>query len=100
MLERWTAERPVTEQDLPPEEHAKAAKSRVPLAMAKALHRHAVASSPPRDTYIDPATGYSVFTGAYLKRRPCCGHRCRHCACGNVGHCRGLLRFQSIHRID
>lgn len=30
--------------------------------------------------YIDPATGYKVFTAAYLKERGyCCGSGCRHC---------------------
>ena len=82
--DRWVAERPVTEADLPPEDRAKAAKSTLPLAMAKALHRHAIKSVPQRDTYIDPDTGYSVFTGAYLKRRPCCGNACRHCPWGHA----------------
>jgi hypothetical protein len=83
--ERWDAERPVTEADLPEEAKAKALKSELPLALAKALHRHAVAKcSPPRDTYIDPASGYSVFTQAYLKRRPCCGNQCRHCPWGHA----------------
>ena len=81
---RWAAERPVTEADLPAAERARAAASTLPLAMAKALHRHALKSEPPRDTYIDPATGYSVFTQAYLKRRPCCGNGCRHCPWGHV----------------
>mgnify|MGYP001988583887 CR=1 FL=1 len=58
------------------------------LALAKALHRKAcgveVASSYPRNTYIDPDTGYSVFTAAYLKRRPCCGNGCRHCPWGHA----------------
>ena len=56
----------------------------MPLAMAKALHRHALKCDPPRHTYIDPGTGYSVFTQAYLKRRPCCGNGCRHCPWGHV----------------
>ncbi|KAK9810117.1 hypothetical protein WJX72_005060 [[Myrmecia] bisecta] len=31
-------------------------------------------------TYIDPTTGYSVFTEDYLRRKgPCCGNMCRHC---------------------
>ncbi|CAE8687978.1 unnamed protein product [Polarella glacialis] len=85
LQERWEAERPLTEADLPPEARAKASKSTVPLAMAKALHRHAVNScAPPRDTYIDPSSGYSVFTQAYLKRRPCCGNSCRHCPWGHA----------------
>lgn len=82
--ERWVAERPLTEEDLPAAVRANAAKSRVPLAIAKAIHRHAVLLDPPRDTYIDPGSGYSVFTQAYLKRRPCCGNGCRHCPWGHV----------------
>eukprot|EP00966_Prymnesium_polylepis_P203947 4724872-Prymnesium_polylepis.1 len=82
--ERWAAERPVTEVDLPEETCAQAGASKLPLAMAKALHRFAIAQSPPRDTYIDPGTGYSVFTSHYLKRRPCCGNGCRHCPWGHV----------------
>ena len=32
------------------------------------------------DYYIDPATGFLVFTAAYLLRRGyCCGNGCRHC---------------------
>jgi hypothetical protein len=31
------------------------------------------------DQYIDPATGYKVFTALYLGRRTCCGNACRHC---------------------
>lgn len=81
--EHWEAELPITEADLAEEERTKASKSRLPLAMAKALHRCAMKQDPPRDTYIDPATGYSVFTQAYLKRRPCCGNGCRHCPWGH-----------------
>jgi len=77
--EKWYAEVPLTVEDLPEEQKARALKSRLPLAVAKALHRLAMKQSPPRDTYIDPDTGYSVFTQAYLKRRSCCGNGCRHC---------------------
>ena len=28
--------------------------------------------------YIDPATGFSVFTALFLKKRACCGNRCRY----------------------
>ena len=82
--ERWEAERPLTEAELPRAERERAAKSTLPLALAKALHRHALRCAPPRDTYIDPDTGYSVFTSAYLKRRPCCGNGCRHCPWGHM----------------
>lgn len=75
--ERWEAERPVSEADLGQNDRDRAARSTLPLAMAKTLHRHALQCEPPRDTYIDPDSGYSVFTMAYLKRRPCCGNACR-----------------------
>lgn len=41
-------------------------------------HDEAVAAG--RSTYIDPLTGYSVFTEAHhLGRGECCASRCRHC---------------------
>ena len=41
-------------------------------------HDHAVASGSP--TYRDPASGYSVFTAAFLAARGyCCSSGCRHC---------------------
>jgi cob(I)alamin adenosyltransferase len=34
-------------------------------------------------TYIDPATGFTVFTElTHLKRGKCCGNKCRHCPYG------------------
>ncbi len=82
LQERWGAEVPIRESDLPDDVLDKARKSSLPGALFKALHRHAVSLQ--RDTYIDPATGYSVFTQVYLKRRPCCGNGCRHCPYGHV----------------
>lgn len=82
--ERWAAERPVSEAEISEDERARASRSPVPLALAKALHRHAMKCEPPRHTYIDPDSGYSVFTQAYLKKRPCCGNGCRHCPWGHV----------------
>ena len=35
-----------------------------------------------RQMYVDPDSGYSVFTSGYLKARPCCGNKCR-CAAGS-----------------
>jgi len=84
LQERWEAEVPLRESDLPDDVLAKAQKSSLPGALFKALHRHALSLNPARDTYIDPATGYSVFTQAYLKRRPCCGNGCRHCPYGHI----------------
>ena len=32
------------------------------------------------DSYVDPTSGYRVFTSQYLeKREDCCGCACRHC---------------------
>lgn len=43
-----------------------------------ALHEAACARG--AATYIDPETGYTVFTRlAHLKRGKCCGSACRHC---------------------
>jgi hypothetical protein len=66
LQERWKAEVPVRESDLPAEVLAKAKRSKFPGAIFKAVHRYATSIG--RDTYIDPASGYSVFTQLYLKR--------------------------------
>jgi hypothetical protein len=48
----------------------------------EALHTTACASK--AATYIDPATGYTVFTArAHSERGYCCGSQCRHCPFGN-----------------
>lgn len=45
------------------------------------LHRHAIMNK--QSTYIDPATGFTVFTElSHLKRGKCCGNMCRHCPYG------------------
>ena len=40
--------------------------------------------------YVDPGTGYSVWTRRYLEQQACCGHFCRHCPHGHtrVSHTR------------
>jgi hypothetical protein len=44
----------------------------------KEVHLAAVAAG--RDRYIDPASGYVVFTELFhLRRNKCCGSGCRHC---------------------
>jgi hypothetical protein len=41
---------------------------------------HAAAVAEGRPTYRDPATGWQVFTAAYLADRgTCCDTGCRHC---------------------
>jgi hypothetical protein len=43
-----------------------------------ALHNKAIENN--EDTYIDPETGYQVFTAKFLlERENCCGCDCRHC---------------------
>ncbi|MBO9667517.1 MAG: hypothetical protein J7501_11980 [Bdellovibrio sp.] len=38
-------------------------------------------------SYIDPRTGYTVFTEhSHLKRGSCCGSGCRHCPWKNIKH--------------
>lgn len=45
-------------------------------------HRRAVAAGD--DSYVDPATGFDVFTAAYLAERgSCCDTGCRHCPYGD-----------------
>ena len=51
-------------------------------ATVSLLHR--IACERGYEQYVDPATGYSVFTALQLKTRPCCGHGCRHCPYGHV----------------
>jgi Family of unknown function (DUF5522) len=47
---------------------------------AVARERHERACAEHRPTYIDPDTGFTVFTAHYLKQRgSCCGSGCRHC---------------------
>jgi ABC-type Fe3+-hydroxamate transport system substrate-binding protein/diphthamide synthase (EF-2-diphthine--ammonia ligase) len=46
---------------------------------------HAAAVAAGKETYEDPATGYSVFTSlAHESRGKCCGSGCRHCAFDHV----------------
>ncbi len=46
-------------------------------------HRLAVAQG--FNTYVDPATGYNVFTAeAHKKRGVCCGNSCRHCPFNHI----------------
>ena len=43
-----------------------------------AAHQHALDAG--EDGYLDPVTGYFVFTAAYLAARgTCCDTGCRHC---------------------
>jgi hypothetical protein len=47
---------------------------------AEILARHAAAVAAGRSTYLDPATGYTVFTAPALAATGgCCDSGCRHC---------------------
>lgn len=47
------------------------------------LHQDACKNQ--KRTYIDPVTGYNVFTEfAHRKRGRCCGSACRHCPYGQI----------------
>lgn len=46
---------------------------------------HNLACINQEDTYIDPSTGFKVFTSHYLKKKKkCCGNKCRHCPWNHV----------------
>ena len=46
---------------------------------------HEIACRKGEPLYTDPATGYSVMTRDYLlKRKKCCGNKCRHCPYGHI----------------
>ena len=46
-------------------------------------HEEALAAG--AHTYVDPTTGYLVFTELFHKARgTCCGSGCRHCPYGHV----------------
>lgn len=45
------------------------------------LHREACKRA--LDTYIDPESGFEVFTAHHLRTRECCGSTCRHCPWGH-----------------
>ncbi len=50
----------------------------------KARHEHALRDGRPE--YLDPETGFKVFTEVYhLRRGSCCGAGCRHCPYGQEG---------------
>ncbi|XP_026199116.1 uncharacterized protein C1orf53 homolog isoform X2 [Anabas testudineus] len=50
------------------------------------IHRvHTQACEAKKQMYIDPSSGYKVFTEyAHLQRGKCCGSACRHCPYGQV----------------
>ena len=75
------AQKPLTADDLP----ADAVAGKSARQLIGVLHREAVARE--LDMYVDPLSGYPAFTAHYLRRRDCCGNRCRHCPWGhkNVG---------------
>ncbi|KAI8912020.1 hypothetical protein DFJ77DRAFT_86093 [Powellomyces hirtus] len=66
----------------------------------QAVHDSAVEQG--KETYEDPATGYSVFTTlAHKNRGYCCGNKCRHCPFEyeNVGHPKRTQQQATEHKI-
>jgi hypothetical protein len=57
------------------------------LKMMNKLNKKAIEEG--KSMYIDPDTGYRVFTSEYLSKRPCCGNICRHCP---YGHIKGTVK--------
>ena len=54
--------------------------SRTDAAYDAVVRAHDAALETGADTYVDPGSGLSVLTAAYLLRRgTCCGSGCRHC---------------------
>ncbi|XP_055966789.1 uncharacterized protein C1orf53 homolog [Sorex fumeus] len=54
-------------------------------AERRIVELHAAACAAGQLNYMDPATGYLVFTQlAHLQRGSCCGSACRHCPYGQV----------------
>ncbi|XP_056133795.1 uncharacterized protein C1orf53 homolog [Lampris incognitus] len=51
-----------------------------------AIHKaHKEACEAKEQMYVDPSSGYKVFTEyAHLQRKKCCGSACRHCPYGQV----------------
>jgi len=46
---------------------------------------HSKACENKEETYIDPNSGYMVFTTySHLKRGKCCGSKCRHCPYNHI----------------
>jgi hypothetical protein len=91
----WDANQPLSMQDVQEKAGAgdekalkalanieKLADEKRPQARWAMLHR--MANSLGREQYIDPVTGYIVFTATFLRKRPCCGNGCRHCPYGHV----------------
>ncbi|ETW08811.1 cobyrinic acid a,c-diamide synthase [Aphanomyces invadans] len=51
---------------------------------------HRVACERGYRQYVDPGSGYTVFTSVYLKERACCGYKCRHCPWGHKNVPKGV----------
>jgi iron complex transport system substrate-binding protein len=53
---------------------------RVPSQVADIEELHHAACSNGKSSYVDPWSGYQVFTSSFLADRgQCCGNKCRHC---------------------
>lgn len=66
----------------------------------RTIHRvHTEACEAQKQMYVDPGSGYKVFTEfAHRQRGTCCGSACRHCPFGqvNVKNVKLKKRFNSL----
>ena len=70
------------------------ATSSVSLPLLDIEELHSAACKEGRKSYIDPKSGYQVFTSSFLiEREQCCGNRCRHCPYGH-------FRVENMDRIN
>ncbi|KAF6734368.1 uncharacterized protein FQA47_010113 [Oryzias melastigma] len=82
---------------------AAAAAAREPSEEERAVHAlHREACERKQQMYLDPSSGFKVFTEyAHLQRGKCCGSACRHCPYGqvNVKDPAMKKRFNSLYYI-
>ena len=87
-----------TPQQIPTQQHIITSNNNNLMAMTdiEDIHHHACQMG--QSTYIDPITGFTVFTEiAHLKRGKCCGNKCRHCPFGHY-NVQPLLRSKQINQ--
>mmetsp|Transcript_63239 Transcript_63239/g.184788 ORF Transcript_63239/g.184788 Transcript_63239/m.184788 type:complete len:466 (+) Transcript_63239:110-1507(+) len=88
-----SAQQPLSIADL---SDVEAISARGSKAVVQRLHREAVARG--LDTYVDPESGYEVFTASYLGSRACCGSGCRHCPWGHRNVPKGVPKTEMARR--
>ncbi|XP_054910911.1 uncharacterized protein C1orf53 homolog isoform X1 [Poeciliopsis prolifica] len=84
--EERSSERERSSCDLQTSEDSSAAAAQRLTEQEVTIHRlHREACEAKKQMYVDPSSGYKVFTEyAHLQRGKCCGSACRHCPYGQV----------------